>query len=97
MSFRVVISSTVCEELILAQDLLEEMRSGYGDKFAESFAEAIKIISNYALLNRLRYRKSRELQISKFSHLLVYQVYDDAVFVQRLVHVKRSQRKKFGR
>lgn len=52
MSFRVVISSGVREELILAQDHLEEMRSGYGAKFAESFAEAIKIISNYALLNR---------------------------------------------
>lgn len=70
MSFRVVISSRVREELLLAQDHLEEMRSGYGAKFAESFDGAIQMISSYPLSNRLRYRKSRALQLHKFSYLI---------------------------
>ncbi|HTF04893.1 MAG TPA: hypothetical protein VK826_12790 [Bacteroidia bacterium] len=96
MSYPVIISSEVRLELIKVQDLLESERAGYGILFADSFEQTINLIAQFPFSNRIRIKKSRAIQLPRFSYLLVYKVYNDVILVQRMVHVKRSLRKRYG-
>lgn len=93
--FTVIVSPAARAELLAATIFLEQNRSGYGEKFANAYEDALKILQILPYSNRIRYRKARALGISGFSYLITYKVYKDSVFVQKLVHMKRSVRKQY--
>ena len=93
--FRLEVSPETRNEVVALAIELELNRSGFGEKFIRAYEQTIILLEHYPFSNRLRYRKSRAIQIPKFSYLLIYKVYRDAVLVQKLIHVKRSLRKQY--
>jgi toxin ParE1/3/4 len=97
MTYTVLLSTGVEEELEDAAMWIEEQREDYGIKLIDAFDEAIDHLSKYPLSYALKYRNLREIKLGRFSYILVFEVIGSIVLVVRLIHTSRYPATRYRR
>jgi len=95
MKYTVIIDDAVYPELERCAVWMETQRSGYGLLLLNAYDEAIYHLEAYPYSHRIRKKKWRIIKLSWFNYVLVYKVYDETVFIGRLIHATTSSRKKY--
>jgi plasmid stabilization system protein ParE len=83
------------EDIEKAFEYHEKIQANLGFRFEEDLDKTIDLIEK----NPLHYRKingeNRQLLMSVFSYLVVYQVVEDKILIARIFHTSRNPKNKY--
>lgn len=93
----VFIADGVREEIESVALWIEEQRAGYGGKFMDAYDAAIDHLFLFPLSQKIKYKHYREIRLGRFSYVLIYEVYENEIWVLRVIHTSQDPAKRYAK
>lgn len=71
----------------------ESQKAGLGEEFLEDFDLLLPYLENYPQSFSIKYKKLRAVSLARFPFLVYYQISSKTIYIHRISHQKRNQRK----
>lgn len=93
--YNLVISSAATEMARQAYEWYDELEPGLGSKFLSELNEVYaKLIANPFLYSK-RYNDVRDVMVSRFPYIVIYEVFGHEVAIYSIFHTSRKPKKKY--
>ena len=89
MTYRLLISGSVYEELNETTIYYEDQQANLGLKFLEGWERTIEHLSKSPLIYQKKFKQFRYIQFEQFPFLIIYEVEKRQVVIYKLIHAKR--------
>lgn len=94
MEYRLEIQEEALSEISNAYDWYEDQRIGLGTEFIDEIEDCLSSITEYP--ERYGYVRNsnifRRIRVSRFPYMIVYEIGDDTVTVNSVVHFKQDKK-----
>jgi plasmid stabilization system protein ParE len=97
MSFNVKLADGVENELKEIAEWIEDKREDFGEIFIDSFDNVIDHLGRYPYSHRIKYGNIREIQVGRFSYVVLYRVLLKTVLILKIIHTSRSLKSRYRR
>ena len=97
MGFSIEFDPKADKQYFDAWDWYEERLEGLGDRFVDSVARQIELISKNPLAYPSKKTNCRECAVKDFPFLIVYKIYPkkNILYITSIFHTSRNPRKKY--
>lgn len=96
MSYHIIVSDDVHNELEFLMESMEQERSGLGEIFLDDYKKALELIRKFPFSHRLKTKNYRIIRFTHFDYVLVYRILSKDIIVARLVYARSGFERMFG-
>ncbi|MGQ2982611.1 type II toxin-antitoxin system RelE/ParE family toxin [Flavobacterium sp.] len=97
MAFKEVISRVAQIHIDEAFYYYESKQPDLGSRFFTEFKNAVRYISLDPYLFPVKSKNLRELKLSVFPYIIIYEIVDDVVIIAAIFHTSQNPKKKPGK
>jgi hypothetical protein len=94
MSFSLILTSHLSEDVEEALLYYESIRPGLGLRFLSAIEVCLDEINRHPLIYQIKYSQYRYAKVKKFPYVLFFEVVDKEIIVYQLFHCKRNPDKR---
>ncbi len=94
MGYKVVTSKAARNQIHKSYNFYEDRQDGLGVRFYTDLKNAIAYLIDDPYLFSVKYNNWRELKLSLFPYLIIYEIVNDIVIVAGVFHTSQDPQKK---